>query len=142
MAGPAIERTLLESPRSALASWSRASLAASLMSPVVAGREKAAASPNMVCRSATFQTVAVPEKSRIAVTACAAPLTRSLLTRIRWRGMRSAKTPPSSSRMTSGISRASSTIPRSVAPPNSSTANARATVAIPEPRVETVTAAR
>ena len=43
----------------------------------------AAASPNMVCRRATFQTVAVPEKSRIAVTACATPFTRSLLTRIR-----------------------------------------------------------
>src|SRR5256885_5949327 len=47
IAGPAIEKTLLESPRSALASWRRALLAASLISPVVAGREKAAARPNI-----------------------------------------------------------------------------------------------
>jgi hypothetical protein len=41
-----------------------------------------------------------------------------------------------------GISRASSTIPRSVAPPKSSTAKASATVASPDPSVETVTEAR
>ncbi len=41
-----------------------------------------------------------------------------------------------------GISLASRTIPRSVAPPNSSTANARATIAMVDPSVEIVTAAR
>ena len=41
-----------------------------------------------------------------------------------------------------GISRASRTIPKSLAPPNSSTAKASATIAMPEPRVETVFAAR
>src|ERR1700674_157830 len=42
MAGPAIWSTLLESWRSALASCSRASLTASLISPIVAGLENAA----------------------------------------------------------------------------------------------------
>src|SRR5438309_7462570 len=59
-AGPAIEDTLYESPRRALASWSRASLTASLTSPVVAGRENAADIPNRAWRSATFQTLAAP----------------------------------------------------------------------------------
>jgi hypothetical protein len=43
MAGPAIWSTLFASPISALASCSRASLAACLMSPIWAGRENAAA---------------------------------------------------------------------------------------------------
>ena len=142
IAGPAIERMLLESPSSAFASWSRSLLTVSLTSPVSAGRENAADTPNTPCRSATFQTLAVPLKSRTAVAIWAVPFTMSVLTRIVRRRRRSAKTPPSSSRTTMGISRASRTIPRSVALPNDRTANASATMAIPDPSVETVTAAR
>ena len=47
-------------------------------------------------------------------------------------GRRSAKTPPRRRRTMIGISRASRTIPRSVAPPNSSTAKASATIAMPD----------
>ena len=130
IAGPAIDSTLYERPRSALASCSRALLTVSLTSPVVAGRENAPDMPNTACRSATFQTLAVPEKRRMAVPTCAAPFTRSVPTRIVRRGRRSAKTPPSRTRTTSGTSRASSTIPRSVAPPNPSTAKAMATIAM------------
>ncbi len=90
MAGPAMDSTLFESPRSALASWSRALLTASLTRPIVAGRENAAATPNTAWDRATFQTVAVPVTSRMAVATCAAPFRRSLPTRIVRRGMRSA----------------------------------------------------
>jgi hypothetical protein len=142
MAGPAIWSTLFASPISALASCSRASLAACLMSPIWAGRENAAATPNTVWRKAIFQTSAVPLNSRIAVRTCAEPLMTSLPTRIVRRGIRSANTPPSRSRMTIGTSRASMTMPRSVALPNPSTANASATFDMPEPRLEIAVAAR
>jgi hypothetical protein len=90
MAGPTMDITLYDSWMNAFASWSRASLTASLTRPIVAGRENAAATPNTVCRRATFQTLAVPEKRRTAVATCAEPFTRSLPTRIVRRGRRSA----------------------------------------------------
>ena len=142
IAGAAIERMLRDSPRSAFPSWRRSSLTASRTIPVVAGREKAAAMPNTACSKPTFQTLAVPANSSTAVTTCAEPLTRSHPIRITRRGSRSAKTPPSRRKITIGISRASSTMPRSVAPPKSSTAKASATIAMPEPSVDTVTDAR
>mgnify|MGYP001607865910 CR=1 FL=1 len=46
IAGPAIDRMLLERPRSAVACWRGPSPTASLTSPVGAGRENAAAVPN------------------------------------------------------------------------------------------------
>ena len=75
--------------------------------------------------------------------ACAVPLSEIAADR----GSRGAaagrsKTPPRRRKITIGISRASSTIPRAVAPPKSRTAKASATVAMPEPSVDTVTDAR
>ena len=138
-AGDAIESVLRESCASAFACWRWASLTVSLISPIPIGLEKALATPNATCSSAMFQTCAAPENSSTAVATWAEPFTRSVPIRIVRRGIRSAKTPPSSRKTIIGISRARSTIPRSVGVPNPRTANARATFAMPFPSWLTTT---
>lgn len=137
-AGPAMFRMLRDSCSSAFASWSVSSAATSRTSPVVAGPENAPAVPKITWSATTVRRSALPEKKSNAVSPWVSAFKRSVLTRIVRRRIRSAKTPPSRTKMIVGTSRARSTMPRSVTPPMSSTANARATVDMPLPSVETL----
>ena len=81
-----------------------------------AGRTPRAA-PNSASITTISQIATPPLKISTASSVCSAARTRSVAIMIRWRGSRSAHTPPNSSSVTSGSACAPSTRPRSVAEP-------------------------
>jgi hypothetical protein len=77
---------------------------------------------------AISHTVAFPVSSNAALIVCAIARTQSDASITRWRGSRSAHTPPKRTKRINGTVCAASTMPRSVTDPvRSSTANASAT---------------
>ncbi len=122
-AGPANSATLLDMVTTAVACWMSGSGTVCGSSPEAAGRKNASALPNSTSMTTTCQIRAEPEKISTASTACSAKRTRSVAIITRWRGRRSAHTPPSSRKLTSDRACAASTSPRSAALPVSPTTN-------------------
>ncbi len=108
------------------------------MIPEIAGLKNALAAPAIAASAAIAQTPGSPAISSAAIRPWAAKRMRSVVTISARRGSRSAHTPPTSRNATSGIVRAASTMPRSLAEPVcSSTAKASATPTMPSPSSET-----
>src|SRR5262245_9491369 len=136
-AAPPIDATFSAIRSNAFACWSRGSSTVCGTSPVEAGKKNANAVPPIACRTIKCQSSAFPVSSSSAVTACAEPVSTSEATITRFRGSRSAQTPPTSMKTSCGTIRAASTSPRSDAEPvRSRTANAIATGAIALPKNE------
>jgi hypothetical protein len=104
-----------------LASWICSSSTVCGTRPEYAGRKNASAVPNSASITTMCQISTAPVKMSAASSACRPPRTRSVTTMTRWRGSRSAHTPPTSTKATSGNVAAASTIPTSVGEPMSVT---------------------
>ena len=125
---------LLESVLSPLACWISSSGTVCGNRPFAAGRKNASAVPNSASIAISSQILTTPAKISAASRACRAKRTRSVTTITRWRGSRSAHTPPISRNATSGRLAAANTSPRSVASPVSSITNsASATITMQSP---------
>jgi hypothetical protein len=123
--------------KTAFACWSSEGSTVCGTSPVDAGKKNANPVPPIAWSTTRCQISALPVSSRAAVAACDPPVTRSATTITRWRGSRSAQTPPMSRKTSCGTIRAASTSPRSDAEPvRSRTAKASAIGAIALPRNE------
>ena len=130
---------LRDSPDSACASWMRCSSTVCGTSPVYAGRKKASAVPNSAPITTMCQTRTAPVTMSTASTACRTPRATSLTTITRWRGNRSASTPPSRTNSTSGRAYAVSTRPTSRGSPVSRVTNSpMATTTSPSPSTLTL----
>ena len=133
-AGPTNSQTLFDIPTSAFASWISRSGTVCGTTAVEAGRKNASAVPNSASITATCQISTSPVMISAARAAWRAKRTRSVTTISRWRGTRSAQTPPISMNPTSGTAWAARTMPRSVGSPvRSMTNSASATVTIRSP---------
>jgi hypothetical protein len=88
---------------------------------VYAGRKNASAVPNRASITTRCQISTPPVKISVASSACRPKRIRSVTIITRWRGSRSAHTPPISRNATSGIVAAARTIPTSVGDPISVT---------------------
>ena len=120
-AGPANSATVCTTDVAALASCSIGSGTVCGTRPVNAGRKNASAAPNTASITTMCQISTAPVKINAASSACIVARIRSVATITRWRGSRSAHTPPSSRQPTNGIACAASTIPTSVGVPISVT---------------------
>jgi len=116
-AGPSNSATWSEAPLSAFASWISSSGTSCGIRPVRAGRKKASAVPNAASIATSCHTRISPVRISTASSPCKPPRTRSVTTTTRWRGSRSAHTPPTNMNSTSGAACAPSTSPTSVADP-------------------------
>jgi len=96
--------------------------------------------PSTTCETASSRTVACFVSRSTPITICETNLPKSAAIITLRRLTRSATTPPISITDTCAAVRAASTIPRSVAEPMTSTANASATETTPSPRVEATVA--
>ena len=112
---------MLTTPVAAFASCSISSGTVCGMSPVNAGRKNASAAPKTASMTMMCQTSTAPVKISTASSACVAARIRSVVSITRWRGSRSAHTPPISRQPTNGIACAASTSPTSVGVPISVT---------------------
>ncbi len=117
IAGPSRNDRFTVSSVSARASWICSSGTHCGTSPAYAGWKNARAAPNSASITTSSQIRIVPAKIRAARSACRAKRARSVAIMIRWRGSRSAQTPPNSSSATNGSVCAASTSPRSVGEP-------------------------
>ena len=134
-AGPANSATVSIVLPAAFASWISSSGTVCGTSPVYAGRKNASAVPNSASMTTSCQISIPPVKISTASTACSANRIRSVTIITRWRGSRSAQTPPIRRKATSGSVAAASTIPTSVGEPMSVTYSASATKTIRSPIV-------
>ena len=100
-AGPANSATLLVIVVTAVACWMSSSGTVCGSRPPAAGRKNASAAPNSPSITTTCQIWTEPVKISVASSACSAKRTRSVTTITRWRGRRSAQTPPNSRKATS-----------------------------------------
>ena len=101
-AGPTTSATCWLTPDSACADWMSSSGTVCGTRPVYAGRKKASAVPNSAPTTTMCQTCTAPVAMSTASEPCSTHRTTSLTTMTCWRGSRSATTPPSSTRTTSG----------------------------------------
>ena len=116
-AGPTNSATVSSVPSAARAGWISVSGTVCGTSPVSAGRKNASAVPKHASITAMCQISTVPVKMRTASRACRPKRMRSVVTTTRWRGSRSAHTPPMSRKPTSGTAWQASTIPTSLGVP-------------------------
>ena len=94
MATPAIRVEFRDRLKRAFACWSRPWLTICGTRPVDAGMKNADAPPLIAPSTMRCQVCATPLSSTTAAAICDAPLRRSEVTMTRWRGSRSAQTPP------------------------------------------------
>ena len=116
-AGPANSATVSSVPSAARALWISSSGTVCGTSPVSAGRKHASAVPNAASISAMCQISTVPVKISTASRPCRPKRMTSVVTTTRWRGSRSAHTPPMSRKPTSGTAWQASTMPTSLGEP-------------------------
>ena len=143
-AAPRMFVELSERRSSAFASCRIVGLTTCGMIPALAGMKNANERPFTAASAASEATLAVPVRSRTAVTAWLAPLTAFEPTMTMCRGSRSPSTPPSRMEQTVGTMRVASTTPSSVGEPCSvvRTPKASATGAIELPRRDVVRATK
>ena len=122
-AGPTISATSRLTPVSACADWICSSSTVCGTSPVYAGRKNASAVPKSRPITTMCHTRTAPVMMSTARVPCSTARTTSLTTITRWRGSRSATTPPSSTSSTSGREYATSTRPTSDGSPVSRVTN-------------------
>jgi len=101
-AGPANSATLPNIVVTALASWISSSGTVCGSRPVAAGRKNASAAPNRTPITTMCQMRTSPVTMSSASSPCSTNRTRSVATTTRWRGRRSATTPPTSRKPISG----------------------------------------
>ena len=116
-AGPIMIARFAADSVSAIASWIIDSGTVCGISPVYAGWKNARAAPNSASITISCQIRTAPVKISAARMKCSAARLTSATIMIRWRGRRSAHTPPNSISETIGSACAASTSPRSVGEP-------------------------
>ena len=128
----------IDIPRSAFASCRLAALTVIGVSPVDAGLKNAVAVPARACKTISSQMWALCDRRSTATVAWTAMRATSAVSITARRGNRSANTPPTSRKITSGAVFAAITRPRSVGEPvRSSTAHASANGVIASPISDT-----
>ena len=100
-----------------MACWTSLSSTVCGTRPLAAGWANASATPNSASMTSSSQITRVPEKISTASSACSAKRAPSVTTSTRWRGRRSAQTPPSRRKPTRVTACTASTRPRSIALP-------------------------